>query len=312
VCHVTPDGYRLPVRLGLHWLRLTPRCDGGIERLYFELNIHSLPAGRDLRGSIARRFLLTMAFICMGLPRPVSALEVPILVYHRFGHRAPDSMTVRTQAFEAQMHQLDESGFHIIPLRQLVDHLLHGAPPLPPKAIVLTVDDGHRSVYTELMPIALRRRMPVTLFIYPSAISNASYALTWAQLAKLRASGLFDIQSHAYWHPNFFRERRRLDPAAYGRLVDDQLTRSKQVLEARLGSKVEMLAWPFGQWDAELEAHARRAGYVAAFTLERRPAREGDDPLGLPRYLITETVGDKAFAAILRNAMESDKAKDER
>jgi peptidoglycan/xylan/chitin deacetylase (PgdA/CDA1 family) len=44
--------------------------------------------------------------------------------------------------------------------------------------VAITVDDGHLSVYTELYPLILKHRPPVTLFIYPSAISNASYALT--------------------------------------------------------------------------------------------------------------------------------------
>jgi peptidoglycan/xylan/chitin deacetylase (PgdA/CDA1 family) len=164
------------------------------------------------------------------------------------------------------------------------------------------VDDGHSTVYTELLPRVLRHHIPVTLFIYPSAISNASYAMTWEQLAELRATGLFDIQSHTYWHPNFFRERQRLDPESYTRFVDMQLTRSKKVLEQRLASRVDLLAWPFGLQDAGLRTRAARAGYIAAFTLERRPTRSDDDPLALPRYLITDAVSPASFTAMLQQA----------
>lgn len=230
------------------------------------------------------------------------AWQVPILVYHRFGPTAADSMTVRTEAFEQQLALIEKGGYEVIPLRQLVDHLTGHGPPPPPRAIVVTADDGHRSVYTEMLPLLRRHPLPVTLFIYPSAISNAPYAMTWQQLAELRASGLFDIQSHTYWHPNFLVERRRREPADYAQFVDWQLTRSKAVLERRLGGKVDLLAWPFGLYDADLEAQAARAGYVAAFTLERRPVRPGDDPMALPRYLITDAVDAKAFAAILHQA----------
>jgi hypothetical protein len=48
---------------------------------------------------------------------------------------------------------------------------------------------GHESVYTQAYPLLKRCHVPVTLFIYPSAISNASYALTWSQLRKGRESG---------------------------------------------------------------------------------------------------------------------------
>jgi len=231
-----------------------------------------------------------------------AAWHVPILVYHRFAPQAVDSMTVPTEAFEGQLRQLAGAGFRPIPLRQLVDHLGAGGSPLPARAFVLTVDDGHRSVYTTLLPVVLRHRIPVTLFIYPSAISNADYAMTWQQLAELRATGLFDVQSHTYWHPNLLREKRRLSAEDYGRFADWQLTRSKQSIEARLGARVDLLAWPFGLQDADLRQRAAKAGYVAGFTLERRAASAGDDPMALPRYLITDAVRGQAFTDILRRA----------
>jgi peptidoglycan/xylan/chitin deacetylase (PgdA/CDA1 family) len=257
---------------------------------------------RGKAGSWLCRILFRATLVLLIVPAPVQAWQVPILVYHRFGAQAVDSMTVRTLAFEAQLRQIQAGGYRVIPLRRLVDGLAGVDPPPPPGSVVITVDDGHRSVYTEMMPLVRQHPIPVTLFIYPSAISNAAYALTWEQLAELRAGGWIDIQSHTYWHPNFFRERRRLDPGAYTRFVDMQLERSRQVLEKGLGGRVDLLAWPFGLQDAYLRERAARAGYVAAFTLDRRPARSGDDPMALPRYLITDGVSGKAFAAILHEA----------
>jgi peptidoglycan/xylan/chitin deacetylase (PgdA/CDA1 family) len=118
--------------------------------------------------------------------------------------------------------------------------------------VVITVDDGHESVYTQMFPLVEQYRIPVTLFIYPSAISNASYAMTWEQLRELQGSGLFNIQSHTYWHPNFKHEKKRLTPEQYEKLVDLQLTKSKDILERQLGVHVDMLAWPFGIYDDEL------------------------------------------------------------
>lgn len=247
-----------------------------------------------------RRLTLTvMATLTFSaIPGISFAVELPILLYHRFGSRVSDSMMVKTEVFEAQLNELEQKGFHVIPLQRLVDHLVAHVPPPPPQSVVITVDDGHRSVYTELLPIVLRHRIPVTLFIYPSAISNASYAMTWEQLRELRATGLFDIQSHTYWHPNFMREKRRLSPADYDRLVEMQLTKSKQVLEARLGAQVNLLAWPYGLHDRDLDERARKAGYIAAVTMERRSARSSDDPMAIPRYLVTSAVSGRAFSAI--------------
>jgi Polysaccharide deacetylase len=149
-------------------------------------------------------------------------LRVPILVYHRFDPASTGLTTITTRDFESHLNYLAENGYRVIRLRELVDFLLGHAPAPPPRSVVMTVDDGHRSVYTEMLPLVQRARIPVTLFIYPSAISHASYELTWPELQELTASGLFDVQSHTYWHPNFKIERRRLDPRKYQEFVTFQ------------------------------------------------------------------------------------------
>ncbi|MEW5943936.1 MAG: polysaccharide deacetylase family protein [Pseudomonadota bacterium] len=225
--------------------------------------------------------------------------QVPILDYHRFGPTVADSMTVTTAVFESQLKYLADNGFTVIPLRSLVDCLLGKALPPPPRSVVVTADDGHRSVYTDMFPLVRRYRIPVTLFIYPSAISNASYAMTWQQLGELNESRLFDIQSHTYWHPNFKQDKKRLSPEEYEKSVVFQLTRSKAKLEQNLGVKVDMLAWPFGVYDDELMQKAGELGYIAALGLERRPAGPGDKMMALPRYLMTDRDAGKVFEQIV-------------
>jgi peptidoglycan/xylan/chitin deacetylase (PgdA/CDA1 family) len=227
------------------------------------------------------------------------SLQVPMLVYHRFGPVVADSMTVTTPVFESHLQYLREHDYTVIPLQQFVAYRLDKASPLPPRSVVITVDDGHRSVYTHMFPLVKRYRVPVTLFIYPSAISNAAYAMTWEQLQELQETGLFTVQSHSYWHPNFKREKKRLSPAHYEKLVRKQLTLSKETLEQKLGIQVDMLAWPFGIYDDELIEQAVEAGYRAAFTLERRHASMSDHVMALPRYLMTDGVQGKAFARLL-------------
>src|SRR5450756_1904357 len=107
-------------------------------------------------------------------------------------------MTVTTAVFRDQLKFLKDQGYTIIPLNQLVAYLLGKDPPPPSRAVVITADDGHRSVFTDMFPLVRQYNCPVTLFIYPSAISNATYALTWDQLREMQSSGLFDIESHTY------------------------------------------------------------------------------------------------------------------
>jgi peptidoglycan/xylan/chitin deacetylase (PgdA/CDA1 family) len=230
------------------------------------------------------------------------ALHVPILVYHRFGPVVADSMTVTTPVFESQMKALLDNGHTVIPLQRWVDYRRGKAPAPPPRTVVITADDGHRTVYTEMFPLIKRLNIPVTLFVYPSAISNATYALTWAQLREMRASGLVEVHSHSYWHPNFRREKKRLGPEEYNKFVAMQLTQPRRKIEHELGGSVDMLAWPFGLYDDELIEQAKRAGYVAAFTIERRHAGASDNLMAIPRYLVTDRDRGRVFAQLLAAA----------
>ncbi len=223
---------------------------------------------------------------------PTAAPEGPgvsILVYHRFGASVTDSMTVRTATLHRQLAFLREHGRPVIPLHALTSYLSGDAPAPPSGAVVITADDGHESVFTEMLPLVREYHVPVTLFIYPSAISNASYAMTWSQLGVLQRTGLFDIQSHTYWHPNFKTEKRRLSPAAYRAFVTMQLMKPRAVLKDKLGVEADLVAWPFGIYDDDLIGLAREAGYTAAFTLERRAVTSRERLMALPRFLITDS-----------------------
>jgi peptidoglycan/xylan/chitin deacetylase (PgdA/CDA1 family) len=229
-----------------------------------------------------------------------ASIRVPILVYHRFGPTVRDGMTVRTPTFEGQLRYLKEHGHTVVPLRALVARLRGDGPALPDRAVVITADDGHKTVATDMAPLVRRFAVPVTLFFYPSAISNATYAMTWRDLETLRDSGLFDIQSHTYWHPNFKVEKRRLDARRYREFWITQLCKPRAILRERLGIDANLLAWPFGIHDDELAAWARDCGYRAALTLERRAVTATDQLMALPRFLVTDADVGPRFAALLR------------
>ncbi len=254
---------------------------------------------RCVRALLMAFLLLPLVGFAWGSGTEGDRVVVPILLYHRFGPVVADSMTVKTSVFASQLEYLRVRGYTVIPLRRLVSSLAGKAPPLPDRSIVITVDDGHESVFTDLYPLVRRYHIPVTLFIYPSAISNARYALTWQQLQEMRGSGLVDIQSHTYWHPNFKKEKKRLTAREYEDFVHHQMLKSREVLQEKLGGTVDMLAWPYGIYDGELIEDARRAGYVAGFSMARHPVTRADPMMALPRYLMIDPVQGASFEKLL-------------
>ena len=109
---------------------------------------------------------LTLLALCLAVPGVMAQeqVSVPVLCYHRFGPTVPDSMTVTTKNFTDQMQWLKDNGYTVIPLKTLVDYLKGEGPAPAPKSVVITVDDGHKTVFTEMQPIVKKFNIPVTLF----------------------------------------------------------------------------------------------------------------------------------------------------
>jgi peptidoglycan/xylan/chitin deacetylase (PgdA/CDA1 family) len=71
-----------------------------------------------------------------------SDLQVPILIYHRFGNESHDdnSMWVKQSTFKAQLQKLYDAGYSLIPLTSWLDGSF--SVPAGRKPLILTIDDG--------------------------------------------------------------------------------------------------------------------------------------------------------------------------
>src|SRR5271157_5607176 len=136
-----------------------------------EIRILAEP-GKDAHSTVKKSFLfLLLIILLLGLPPAEGAMKdktsgdgrgVPILLYHRFGTVVADGMTVTTAVFESHLKYLKDNGYTVIPLRQLVNYCLGKAVlPPPAKAVVIVEDDGHKSVYTDMLPLVKKYHIPV-------------------------------------------------------------------------------------------------------------------------------------------------------
>lgn len=250
------------------------------------------------------RFISVWVFMMSVVWGAAIEKKIPILCYHRFGTEVADSMTIKSSVFAEQLAWLKTNGYTVIPLDTAAAYLRGEVKSIPAKSVVITVDDGHKSVYSDMAPMVKKYRIPVTLFIYPSAISNAKYAMTWEQLRELETTKLFRVESHTYWHPNFKHEKKKLSSGEYAEFVDKQLGGAKKKLEERTGHEVKYLAWVFGIYDDDLLVDAKKAGYSMAFTIDRRHASSRDMMMAQPRYMVVSQHDLKAFGRMLDGTEE--------
>jgi len=236
---------------------------------------------------------------------PAADLRIPILCYHRFDPSRSGSTTITLAAVEEQLRLLDRHGYQIVTLAEAIALLRAGTTDAAKRAVI-TVDDGHGSVYRLLYPLIRRRNVPVTLFVYTGAISYEGQAMTWSQLREMRDSGLVAIESHTASHPRFGIEREARTDSDYQAFVAAELERPRQILRRQVASAADYLAWPYGVVDPELEAAAQRAGYVAALGYGGGPATVGMDLYNLPRIGMDEQ--DKGDRFLRRIGERSDRS----
>jgi peptidoglycan/xylan/chitin deacetylase (PgdA/CDA1 family) len=227
------------------------------------------------------------------------AFRAPVLCYHQFGEHVGSTLMVSRVTLKEQLQLIVARGVSVVPARRLVERWYGRAPALPERSCAVTIDDGYKSIHSIFFPLAMKYRIPATVFIYPSAVSVLPFALTWEQLAEMTASGLIDVQSHSHTHPNLQLEEQRLSGASYDQFVRRELELSRRAIESRLGRPCDQLAWPYGVSDPDLRDDARQAGYVAAFGVARRPATQDDDVMALPRYMVTERNRAASFERLL-------------
>ena len=192
---------------------------------------------------------------------------VPVVVYHKFAKKSTDLMTLSENAFEEQMRFLKEKGYRVISVDAFFDFLDYRVP-LPPKAVVITIDDGWRSFYDIAFPILKRYGYPATLFVYTDFISGRRGTLDWAILAEMSKAGI-DIQSHTKTHRNLDRRNAPESFPEYFEALRREITEAADQIQRKLNKKVTYLAYPYGDTNSLTIALLQKLGYRGAFTVER-------------------------------------------
>jgi peptidoglycan/xylan/chitin deacetylase (PgdA/CDA1 family) len=118
-------------------------------------------------------------------------------------------------------------------------------------------------------------RSPKLQRLATTAVDLAPRHLQPAEIAGLGEAGMA-VGFHTLHH-------RRLDDLD-GEGLRRALVDGREALEASIGRRVDLLAYPHGKADARVAAAARAAGYRLAWTGWPRPVRAGDNPLLLGRW----------------------------
>jgi len=209
------------------------------------------------------------------------AVSLPVLTFHDLDNR-PDPISFQPAAFRKGLSRLREKGFRTLPLAEAIKSIKEKKD-FPDSSLVITFDDGFRSVYTEAYPALQENGFSATIFLITGrkrirpgeclpSHDNRSM-LSWEEVREMESSGM-DFGAHTLTHP----ELPLLSPGEMEREILD----SKTIIEDFLSRPVTSFAYPFGRADRRIRETVREH-FQGACSAELGLVSSGSDPWFLER-----------------------------
>jgi peptidoglycan/xylan/chitin deacetylase (PgdA/CDA1 family) len=223
-------------------------------------------------------------------PAPViedDATRVAILGYHELSETLPETaMRIRTSKFRKQMETIRQLGITVISLEDFLAWR-QGNKTLPEHCILLTLDDGWKSVYTDAFPILKEFNYPFSLYLYKNYVDLGAKSLTTPMIKEMMQAGA-SIGSHSVSHPfpAVVKSHQKKGPADYEAFLRIELGESKKFLESKFSRKVTTYAYPGGFHTDEMFKMADELGYDTLFTVIPGKVRRSTPAHTVPRYMI--------------------------
>ena len=182
------------------------------------------------------------------------AENIPVLMYHDVGD-VESGLYISEEHFRQHLEYFRDKGYTPVTMSQICAHWTEGAP-LPEKPVVLTFDDGYRSMYETVFPMLQEFGYTATFFVIPAA-RWSDWAVDEAMIKEMSDAGM-EIGSHTYNHLQLtlLEEEDMLF----------ELTESKKIIEQLTGREVVSLCYPVGYHNEAVVSAAGECGYKIAVT----------------------------------------------
>lgn len=208
---------------------------------------------------------------------------VPILTYHSLDETG-SVISVAPDVFHRQMRLLAAWGFRCVRLSDLLD-AWEGLASLGDRTVVLTFDDGFRSVREHAAPVLAELGFGATVFAVSGYCGRSNDwpsqppgiprlpLLSWSELRELDASN-FEVGAHGVRHEPLSRVAPEV--------AEGEITGSRLDLEDGLGRPVATFAYPYGLENPTVR-DVVAGQFRGACGVAMGAARRGDDRYRLRR-----------------------------
>ena len=133
--------------------------------------------------------------------------QVPTFMFH----------TVNRLGLETQLEFLKINGYQTLTIQTFMA-FLQGEIELKEPAVLLTFDDGEKSWYEVAYPLLKRYGFHAVGFVVPYHIKEQPEPangkkgwLSWSELLEMEQSGVFEFESHSFYHARIFVQPKLVD-----------------------------------------------------------------------------------------------------
>ena len=207
--------------------------------------------------------------------------DIAAFCYHQVEPATSNKFSLTTEKFTAQLEYLHQRGYKSLNSDELLSALASDAPPID-KAVVITFDDGYRTVFEHAFPIMQKFGFRGIVCIYPAFIGSR-LAMSWEQLKALIDAG-WSVECHSMTHANL--TGRYDSPEKEKQFLKHEILASRDIIETQLGNKVKFMVWPYGVYSDRTLKLVKESGFAGAMTVDGGASYRGLSPYLIKRQVI--------------------------
>ena len=208
-------------------------------------------------------------------------------MYHRFNENKYPSTNIRMEVFKEHIKIIKDLNYNFHNPNDFVNKF---SEPKNKKEILITIDDGFKSFYTEAWPFLKKNKIPFILFISTEPVGKNGY-MNWEEIKEIENSDLGIIGHHSHTH-------EYLIEMSHSDFVNDIETATK-IFKKKFGYVPEIFSYPFGEYSKLMKDYISQ-NFKVAFGQHSGVIDVNKDKFELPRFPINEKYGDlKRFKSII-------------
>ena len=157
--------------------------------------------------------------------------------------------------------------------------------------VSITFDDAYNSIYSIALPALKKYDFPFTVFVAPQPVENrVKDFMTWEEISKLTRHGGI-IANHSYSHTHFVRRHDDESRSRWLERIREEIVSAEKRIADKTGEKHQLLAYPYGEYTAEIQELVMSLGFVA-FGQQSGAVNAHYDMTALPRFPMNNIYGE--------------------